>query len=195
MRRPLTFAFLRAINVGGHTVTMERLRRIFGAMGLKEVETFIASGNVVFATPSTNPRVLAAKIEDRLHASLGYEVKTFLRSEKELAAIATYRPFTESRRKTAAAFCVGFLAEPLEKAAVTALLALRTANDDFHVHDREVYWLCKKKQSESTFSNALFEKTVTVRATLRGMNTVERLAAKYALADPPPARKAARPRS
>lgn len=173
---------------------MEKLRRIFGALGLKEVETFIASGNVVFASPSTDARVLQSKIEDRLHASLGYEVKTFLRSEKELAAIASYRPFTESRRKTAATFCVGFLAEPLAKAAVTALLALRTEVDDLHVHDREVYWLSKKKQSESAFSNALFERTLKVRATFRGMSTVERLAARYALADPRPARKAARPR-
>ena len=41
-------AFLRAINVGGHTVTMDRLRRLFGEMGFRGVETFIASGNVVF---------------------------------------------------------------------------------------------------------------------------------------------------
>jgi uncharacterized protein (DUF1697 family) len=47
MRRQV--AFLRAINVGGHIVKMERLRMIFESLGLKEVETFIASGNVVFA--------------------------------------------------------------------------------------------------------------------------------------------------
>lgn len=183
-RAPRTFAFLRAINVGGHTVTMEKLRRIFSALGLKEVETFIASGNVVFASPSTGARVLQSKIEDRLQASLGYEVKTFLRSEKELAAIAAHRPFTEPRRKTAGTFCVGLLADPLTKAAVASLLALRTTEDDFHVHDREVYWLSKKKQSESTFSNALFERTLKVRATFRGMNTIERLAARYACRDP-----------
>ena len=57
---------------------------------------------------------------------------------------------------------------------------MRTEIDDFHVHDREVYWLCKKKQSESTFSNVRFEKTIKIRVTFRGVNTVTRLAAKYA---------------
>jgi uncharacterized protein (DUF1697 family) len=42
------FAFLRAINVGGRTVRMERLRREFEFFGFPGVETFIASDNVVF---------------------------------------------------------------------------------------------------------------------------------------------------
>ena len=46
---PRHVAFLRAINVGGHVVTMDKLRALFTALGLKDVETFIASGNVLFA--------------------------------------------------------------------------------------------------------------------------------------------------
>ena len=42
------FAFLRAINVGGRTVKMERLRREFEFLGFSGVDTFIASGNVIF---------------------------------------------------------------------------------------------------------------------------------------------------
>ena len=45
---PRLIAFLRAINVGGHTVTMMKLRKEFEALGLQDVETFIASGNVIF---------------------------------------------------------------------------------------------------------------------------------------------------
>ena len=41
-------AFLRAINVGGHTVKMAELKRLFEALGFTNVETFIASGNVIF---------------------------------------------------------------------------------------------------------------------------------------------------
>jgi uncharacterized protein (DUF1697 family) len=60
------------------------------------------------------------------------------------------------------------------------LVALQTEIDDFHVHGREVYWLCRKKQSESTFSNAVLEKTLRRQATLRGAATVQKMAAKYA---------------
>ncbi len=173
-------AFLRAINVGGHVVKMERLRGLFEELGFSAVETFIASGNVIFAARAQEPSVLVRKIEKRLREALGYEVKTFLRTPAEVAAIARYRPFAEAELRSAAALNVAFLGEPLTVAGVSALMALETELDAFHVHGREVYWLCRVKQSGSKFSNALFERAIRVRATFRGMNTVARLAAKFA---------------
>ena len=177
---PRFIAFLRAINVGGHNVTMEKLRGLFEALGFHEVETFIASGNVIFSSNSKDTTKLERKIEDHLHKALGYEVKTFLRTESELAAIAKHKPFNASQLQSAGAICVGFVAEPLTAEATRSLMALRNEIDDFRVYGREVYWLCKLKQSESKFSNLLFEKTLRVRITFRGINTVSRLAAKYA---------------
>ena len=176
---PRTFAFLRAINVGGHTVTMEQLRGLFEALGLKGVETFLASGNVLFVGNIGKTRMLEQRVEKHLLASLGYEVKAFIRTGHDVGAIAHYRPFKESLIRSAGAFCVGFLSEPLQAGAKKSLMALTSEIDDFHVNGREVYWLCKKKQSESKFSNAVFEKTTGARVTFRGMNTIVKLAAKY----------------
>ncbi len=122
---------------------------------------------------------LQRKIEDQLLKSLGYEVATFIRTNSEVAGVAQYKPFNESQLQSAGALNVAFLAEPLEAEAKKSLMALRTEIDDFHVHGHEVYWLCKKKQSESSFSNALFGRTLKVQATFRGFNTVLKLAAKY----------------
>lgn len=176
---PRLIAFLRAINVGGHTVTMAQLRREFEALGLKDVETFIASGNVVFTSRSTDLAALEKKIEARLGASLGYEVATFVRTCAEVAAVAGCKPFPEAQIKTAAAFSVGFLAAPLDAAARRTLMAFRTDVDDFHTNGREVYWLCQTRQSDSTFSNVSMERALKTRATFRGINTVARLAAKH----------------
>jgi uncharacterized protein (DUF1697 family) len=63
-------AFLRAINVGGHNVTTEELRRLFRRLGLKEVETFIASGNVIFVSDVSDLMSLEAKIEGALQRAL-----------------------------------------------------------------------------------------------------------------------------
>jgi uncharacterized protein (DUF1697 family) len=172
-------AFLRAINVGGHNVTMAELRGLFEALSLKEVESFIASGNMIFASPSKDIKTLQRKIENQLLRSLGYEVKAFLRTIPEVAAIAGYKPFNQSQMKSALALNVAFLVDPLSVEAGKSLMALKTAMDDFHVHGREVYWLCKTKQSDSKFSNTRFEKVVNARATWRKVNTVVRLAAKY----------------
>jgi len=173
-------AFLRAINVGGHVVTMAELRRLFESLSFKEVETFIASGNVIFASPSKDVGALQKKIEGQLQRSLGYEVKTFLRTLPEVAAIARSKPFEDSQLRSAAALNVAFLADPLGAEANKSILALKTEIDDFHVNGREVYWLCQTKQSDSKFSYARFEKMLNARATWRNMNTVRRIAAKYA---------------
>jgi uncharacterized protein (DUF1697 family) len=58
-------------------------------------------------------------------------------------------------------------------------MALRTDVDDFRHQGREIYWLCRGKQSESKISNAVLEKTLGQKTTLRGANTVKRMAAKY----------------
>jgi uncharacterized protein (DUF1697 family) len=174
-----TFAFLRAINVGGHTVTMARLKELLEELGLRNVETFLASGNVSFDGGKAKEAALQKKLEEHLHAALGYEVATFLRSEKELAALVQGCPFSDAERAGAVALNVALLQGPLPAEAGAHLQSLRTEVDAFRAAGREVWWLCFVKQSESTFSNAVFEKTVKVKATFRGFNTLQRLATKY----------------
>jgi uncharacterized protein (DUF1697 family) len=174
------FAFLRAINVGGHNVTMAELRHVFESLGLKEVETFIASGNVIFVSDSPDLEALGQLIEDRLQEKLGYNVTTHIRTASEVESIATCKPFTAAQLKTALALNVAFLPKPLGSAATQLVLAFSNANDAFKVRGREVYWLCRTKQSDSKFNNVRFEKMLNVRATWRGMNTIQRLIAKYA---------------
>ena len=172
-------AFLRAINVGGHTVKMDALRGLFESLGLSNVETFIASGNVLFETSSRDSGTLEKKIESKMREALGYDVATFIRKDTELTAIANYNAFAQSQLDTATAFNVAFLKESLDDSSHQKVMALRTSIDDFHVHGRELYWLCKKKQSDSTFSNAVLEKTLGGPSTIRGVNTIQKIVVKY----------------
>ena len=172
------FAFLRAINVGGHTVKMDHLRQLFEALGLLNVETFIASGNVIFDSPVGNVQALEKQIESHLHESLGYAVATFIRSSSELASIANYQPFAASELEGYALY-VAFLPAPPNRESQQRLMAFRTPLDDFHVHEREIYWLCLTRSSDSAFSGALLEKAIGMPATMRNSTTVRKLAAKY----------------
>lgn len=76
----------------------------------------------------------------------------------------------------AKALNVALLQAPLTAEAEARLQTLRTGVDAFRTLGREVWWLCQMKQSESTFSNAVFEKTVKIKATFRGFNTLQRRA-------------------
>jgi uncharacterized protein (DUF1697 family) len=99
--------------------------------------------------------------------------------DAELASTARYRPFAAARLRAVGALNSGFVGESLGAGDKKALMALRTEIDDFHVRGREVFWLCMTRQCESEFSNAVLERTLRLRATFRGANTIARLAAKY----------------
>jgi uncharacterized protein (DUF1697 family) len=177
---PKYIAFLRAINVGGHTVKMERLKKLFEALGFSKVETFIASGNVIFDSGSKNTKALEKKIEAHLKKLLGYEVATFIRSTSELADIARYKPFADSELNADGnSLYIGFVQEPPGGEAKKKFLGFSSKTDEVHIHGREVYWLCRPRFSESGFSGGLLEKTLGIPATFRNSTTVRKMAAKY----------------
>ncbi len=153
---------------------MERLRELFEEIGLRDVSTFIASGNVLFGAGRSPATSLERKIETALSAALGYEVDTFLRTPEELAAVAAHEPFAAIE---GASLYVGFVKEPLDAGALDAVEGFRTPTDDFAVLGREVYWHCRTRSTDSEFSGARFEKVLRRKATFRNVTTVRRLAA------------------
>ena len=176
-------ALLRAINVGGHTVKMDVLRKHFSRMGFANVETFIASGNVIFDAKEDEPTALEARIAFELENSLGYAVATFLRTSAELSAIVRHRPFEpDVIDPEQHALYVGFLQRKPGADAARKIVALRTAVDEFHVHRRELYWGCRGRFSDSAVSGGILERTIAMPLTMRNVTTVRKLAAKLAQA-------------
>src|SRR3712207_1799666 len=102
-------AFLRAINVGGRRVKMPDLKRAFEDAGFKDVETFIASGNVGFTGGGADLRKLERKIERALKSSLGFEVATFVRSISDLDKLTKAKPFPQLKQSENDLVQIGFL--------------------------------------------------------------------------------------
>jgi uncharacterized protein (DUF1697 family) len=174
------FAFLRAINVArGRTVEMQSLRRVFESLGFCRVATSIASGNVIFETKTKRTKTLEGKIEKALHKALGYEVRTFIRGESELAKIAQYRPFPESKFDDTWQMNIIFLTDNLNQKVKQSVEALRTNTDAFEVHGREVYWLRRRKQNRGLFSTVPLEKILERAFTVRGADTIKKIASKW----------------
>jgi uncharacterized protein (DUF1697 family) len=174
-------AFLRAINVGDRVVKMEALRRHFVRLGFTNVETFIASGNVIFDSVDASAAELEARIASELEHRLGYAVATFVRTPDEIAAIVRRRPFDPaSFDYEQHALYIGFLAGPPSAAAARDVAGLRTVVDELRIAGRELYWGCRTRFSETAISGAVLERTLGVPLTLRNVTTVRRLAAKYA---------------
>ncbi len=172
-------AFLRAINVGGHNVKMDYLKSLFEEIDFSNVETFIASGNIIFETDKKDRKKIEEEIEKHLFKSLGYEVVTFIRTFAELEEVNKYQAFSKSKYEKAKANCVGFIKNPLNKDSLKILKNFTTEIDEFNSQKTEVYWICEKGQSESTFSGNLFERKMKVSVSFRGMKTIEKLLINY----------------
>ena len=156
---------------------MQALREHFEALGFSAVETFIASGNVIFDARTKNATALERRIERHLHESLGYEVATFLRTPAELAATALHPAFPGSGAGGAGyPLYVAFTRAPVSAEAEQTLLGLRTDIDDFHVKGREIFWACRKSISQSPFTGSRLEKIIGMPATMRNVTTVRKLA-------------------
>ena len=171
-------AFLRAINVGGRNVKMEQLRRIFESIGLTNVETVITSGNVVFNAKVRSAKALEKKLETELEKSLGYAVRTYVRSAEELAAIARHKPFKKIPEN--GTVFIAFASVSPGEAMQKTLLSAQTGTDKFSVREREIYWLCLTRFSDSKFSGSSLEKILGAPITVRNSNTIARIASKSA---------------
>ncbi len=159
---------------------MDQLRLLFEAMGFSNVETFIASGNVIFESKSKDEVALTRRIEADLHKVLGYEVAAMVRTLDELALVAAFRPFAESELNAEGnTLYVGFIGDKPGKALAQKVEALATDVDDLKVQGREVYWLLHAAFSDSKISGPKLERVLGGKVTFRNINTVRRLLKKY----------------
>lgn len=173
-------AFLRAINVGGHTVKMGHLQKLFEMIDVRNVETFIASGNVVFDSTSRSISALERRIESHLQSELGYEVSTFIRTIKELNEIVSHRAFAESELNAEGNLLYISFTDPVPTAqAIAKLLRLTDDVNAFHVHAREVYWLRRTKLAKRGFVQPPIEKALGRPATIRNITTIRKIVSKY----------------
>jgi uncharacterized protein (DUF1697 family) len=154
---------------------MDELRALFAALKFSNVATFIASGNVIFESQSTDASALEAKIEKHLEKALGYDVGAFVRSCQEVADIAACEPFaTHTDRRT----FVVFLKSAPDKVMLQKVMALATKDDAFHARQRELFWQSRGSFSESPAAGP-FGKIVGPNGTTRSVTTIRKLAAKY----------------
>lgn len=177
---PKYIAFLRAINVGGHTVKMDYLKSLFEKMDFENVETFIASGNVVFESKSKCIDTIKKKIETELIKQLGYEVATFIRTTDDFKKINEYKPFNESELNNSNnTLYIGFLDSTASKENQNKANALQDAANEFHFNSKEFYWLCRKNFSDSGIDGKKLEKALGMSLTMRKSTTVRKMAAKF----------------
>jgi uncharacterized protein (DUF1697 family) len=176
---PTHAAFLRAVNLGPtRKAPKEKLIECFEALGHGDVATFRTSGNVVFSGSGPASK-LTNEIEAGLKRSLGFEVPVFLRTEKQLAAIAAAKPFppkalTASKGKLQ----VALLLRKPPAAALKRVEQMATDADRLALDGTELYWLPEGGTQESPLDMKAIDKAIGLN-TMRTQGTIEQLYGKF----------------
>jgi uncharacterized protein (DUF1697 family) len=174
-------AFLRGINLGYRRIRMEQLRALFEELKFSDVATFIASGNVIFSSKTSDGLKIEKQIEAHLRESLGYEVDTFVRTRAEVTAIAACRPFAKAELDHPDhTVHAGFWREAPGAETRRKFLACRTTVDELCVKGREYFWLCRINTNESkVWSSPAMRALKLPSSSMRNLTTVRKLAAQY----------------
>lgn len=158
---------------------MDRLRKHFVDFGLEGVETFIASGNVVFDYSGSGVRSLEKSIEQHLRAALGFEVETFVRPLAELVRLSELDAVSSAVDAGFTPHVIFLRRNPSRKVEAN-LKTLETSDDRFHARGRELFWFRRGGLSDSPIAARDLEKALEgIGHSMRNLNTVRRIVAKF----------------
>ena len=171
-------AFLRGINVGGHTVLKTQLQEAFTALGFTEISTFKQSGNVIFETPKTNPTAVAQEIEAKLSGTLGFAVAVFVRTIPQLKAILHLDAF-KGQNAEGTSFLVTFLPGALQSFPLPLPITIPKSTAQIIVAEGAEVYSVTHGGGEGALPNPYVEKTLKIKATTRNLNVIRDIAEKY----------------
>jgi len=167
-------ALLRGINIGpSKRISMPALREIVESLGHGEVETYLQSGNVVFAPAKGARRDLAPSIEAAIREATGHEVPVLVRTGRELAAVLAANPYSvEDPTRVVVAFLGKKVA--LDRLGLGELEGY--APDELTQVGRELYVSVPNGQARSKLMETLTKRRMPTVVTVRNWRTVAALA-------------------
>jgi uncharacterized protein (DUF1697 family) len=169
-------AFLRAINVGGkNLIKMPDLKKIFESAGMKNVTTYIQSGNVIFESNTSDKKILESKIEKNLHKTLSEDVVVFVRTIEELEEIIHKVPFQKLESRTSSKFYITFFKDNLNPKLKLPYFSSKKDVELIHSAANEFYSISHEVNGRFGFPNLFIEKEFGMKATTRNWNTVLRM--------------------
>lgn len=131
-------ALFRGINVGGHNVLpMQDLVSILQGLGLRDVRTYIQSGNAVFRSPGSDAAALSDRIGAAVEASHGFRPEVMVLSLEELRAAEEACPYPVDPDSKLVHLC--FLAGPALDPDLEKMDAMKTATEEYVLADRVLY--------------------------------------------------------
>lgn len=169
-------SMLRGVNLVGHNrIRMDVLRALYQSLGLRDAQTYVVSGNVVFRTKARNLTALAKRIENGIERSFGFRPRVILRTTSELKGVVARNPFRSRQGIEPSKLLVTFLESHPAAEALDQVLKIKADPEEMHIHGREVYIYFPNGMGRPKLSWVTVEKKLKTSGTGRNWNSVTKL--------------------
>jgi uncharacterized protein (DUF1697 family) len=173
---PVYIALLRGVNLLSHNrIKMDALRTLCESIKLRDVQTYIQSGNIVFRTKETNEAKLAARIERAIEAEFGCRPPVILRTTSQWKEAIGRNPFAKRTDVAPNRLLVHFLAGDPGAEAREKARAIPAAPEEMHIFESELYIYFPNGMGRPKLSLPAVERALKVSASGRNWNTVLKL--------------------
>ena len=171
----VVISMLRGVNVGGHNkIKMDALRDLYESLALRDPQTYVQSGNVVFRTEAKEVASLAKRIEDAIERRFGFRPGVTLRTTSELRDVIARNPFAKRSGIDGSKLLVTFLAANTSPEAREEILKIKAGAEEVRIEGRELYVYFPDGIGRSKMWPAI-EKVLKKSGTGRNWNTVTKL--------------------
>jgi len=165
-------ALLRGVGGGIRPLSMRHLVTALEGIGLKDVRTYIQSGNVIFSSAKAATR-LASEIEGCIEKKFGFHSKTFILSVPDLKRAAAGNPFPQADEKPQSLHLF-FLDKPAKAAQLDAMNELKVKSEQFVLTNKVLYFYAPEGFGTSKLA-AKAGRLLGVDTTARNWRTVGKL--------------------
>ena len=169
---------LRAINLGSHNkVSMADLRELLAELGMKNPQSLLQSGNLVFESTARATGPLEKELAAGAAKQLGLETDFFVRTGAEWQQIIADNPFPKEAKLDPGHTILMCLKHAPTPAAVTSLQDAIKDREVVKARGRHAYFLYPDGIGRSRLTMTLIEKKLGTTGTARNWNTVLKLGA------------------
>jgi uncharacterized protein (DUF1697 family) len=167
---------LRGVNVGGRNmIKMDALKALCVSLKLKNPQTYVQSGNVVFSTEENDLAKLGTRIQDAIERKIGFRPNVMLRTMAELQDVVARNPFAKRSGIEPGKLLVNFLAHDPGKDAREKATAIKIGPEEMHLIGREAYIYFPNGQGRSKFPWPAIERALGTSGTGRNWNSVTKM--------------------
>jgi len=171
-------ALLRGINVGGNNIIkMADLKRCFQDLGLKDVVTYIQSGNVLFMSADKNRSKMEDGIEQSLSKRFNYKSRVVLVTDKDLKKMVEAAPKGFGKSPDKYRYDVIFLKEPMTPKEAMKSITPREGVDTADAGKGAIYISRLIAKAGQSYLSKVVQTKAYQFMTIRNWNTTTKLLA------------------